>query len=105
MFERIAEKVAETRCIAVVAVSEFWRGDFPKEGEKYVPASIQRKGEGIWVIGASPTRLDQYSVEVTRDENSKPVLGDERHDKNMDPKETPSFKRIYDVWKDADWAK
>ena len=105
MFELIAEQVAETRCTAVVSISEFWRGDLPKKGEKYIPASTQRKGEGIWVIAASPTRLDQYSVEVTRDEDGKPVLGEERHDKNTDPKETPSFKRIYHVWKNADWAK
>lgn len=105
MFESIAEQVAETRCTAVVTISEFWRGDMPKEGEKYVPASTQRKGEGIWVIAASPTRLDQYSIEVTRDENGKPVLGEECHDKNTDPKETPSFKRIYDVWEKAEWSK
>lgn len=105
MFESIAEQVAETRCKAVVVISEFWRGDIPKEGEKYVPASTQRKGEGLWVTAASPTRLDQYSVEVTRDENGKPVLGEERHDRNTDPKETPSFKKIYDVWENADWSK
>lgn len=105
MFEKIARKVAETRCKAVVTVSEFWRGDLPKDGESYIPASTQRKGEGIWIIAASPTQLEQYSVEITRDKNGKPVLGEERHDKNMDPNETPSFKRIYNVWEDADWAK
>ena len=105
MFESIAKQIAETRCKAVVVISEFWSGDMPKEGEKYVPASTQRKGEGLLVIAASPIRLDQYSVEVTRDENGKPILGEERHDKNTDPKETPSFKRIYDVWENADWSK
>lgn len=105
MFERIAEKVAETRCTAVITVSEFWRGDLPKPGEKFIPASTQKKGEGIWVIAASPKRMDQYSIEITRDKDGNPVLGKENHEKNTNPEETPSFKRIYDVWKTADWAK
>mgnify|MGYP001313222042 CR=1 FL=1 len=104
IFERIAEKVAETRCTALVTISEFWRGVMPKPGEKYVPASIQKKGEGIGIIAASPTRLDQYTVKILRDTEGKPILGKEDHNKDMNSDDMPSFKRIYDVWKTADWV-
>lgn len=104
-FEHLAKKVEETKCTAVITIAEYWRGDVPKKDENYIPASTQRKGEGVWVIAASPARLDCYSIEINRDKDNKPILGNEYHHKDVEQESMPSFSRIYNVWKNAEWAK
>ncbi len=103
--EDIAKKITETQCAAVVLVTETWHGKMPKNGEKYIPASVQKAGESISVFASSPKRLDRYSVEILRDKNNKSIIGEENHSKNMNPDNVPFFNRIYDVWADVEWAK
>jgi hypothetical protein len=101
----ISNKIAETYCVSLIIVAEFWGGEMPNPGEDYIPASVQRKTEGIHVLAATPGRLDCCTVSILRDESGKPIFDSENYETNCKHTDFPSLRRVYEVWGNAPWAK
>lgn len=97
MMEKIAEKVEETHCEAVVIVGEMWSGEMPKDGEEPIPARHQKdRKEFVSILATSPTKTTKHVIEIIREENGGATLGLE----SIAEEQTyPVLARIYDVWK------
>ncbi|MBI2109199.1 MAG: hypothetical protein HYT93_03430 [Parcubacteria group bacterium] len=96
MAERIAEKVEETHCAAVLIVGEMWLGELPKEGEDLVPPRLQKnKKEQVMILAASPERTEMHFMGINRKPDGTATL-----DKEF--KESVGnigfLTRVYKVW-------
>jgi len=99
VFEKLAEKIEETRCCAFVVVGESWRGDMPREGEEYIPARIQKKSEYISILGVNSKEKQEYHIEIIRDENGNPTIEKEVRVENS---KHAWLDRIYRIWRSYD---
>lgn len=97
MMEKIAERVEETHCEAVVIVGEMWSGEMPKDGEEPIPARHQKdRKEFVSILATSPTKTTKHVIEIIREDNGSATLGLE----SIAEEQTyPVLARIYDVWK------
>lgn len=95
MFEKLAEKVEETGCKAIVIVSEIWGGNLPGKNEEYTPPHIQKKKEFIWLTVANPDKKEEYLIEILRDKSGNPIL---KKEQKVDGIVDYSLNRIYKNW-------
>jgi len=96
MAESIADMAEETKCKAVLFISEVWIGDFPKKGDDYVPARLQKnKKEAVEIVAITPDKIKTIHLPFYRD-NEKIVLGEELYDINQ---EWLFFNKLKNNWK------
>lgn len=97
MAQRIAEKVEETHCAAVLMVGEAWIGEPPKEGKDLVPPRLQKnKREQVMILAASPEKTEMHLIEIHRKPDGTATLGEETREVTDN---TAGFlSRVYKVW-------
>ena len=97
MAERIAEKVEETHCAAVLTVGEVWVGDLPKKGEEQTPPRLQKnKREQVMILAASSEKTEMHLIEIHRKPNGTATLGEET--KEVTDNTAGFLSRVYKVW-------
>lgn len=96
MVEKIAERVEETHCKALVHVAEAWEGKMWKSGEEPIPPRMQEdKKELILIIAASPEKVRSVEIDIFRDEGGNITFGEEQESSDAS---IPFLSKVMKVW-------